>query len=196
MQYNTQEDNISPSHTHTPPPFREVHRFLVDDNEEEEEEEEEDNSDARHGGRIDHHSTTSTSRPSRQGKVSYKESSVSEETDVEYTEGLQGAEGEVGTEDTNAIEKILKKRIAQTNCMFLELSYIYNPKCCLSEAVGSKFLDQSGEQEEPSSGEPTVVQYLVKWTNHSHLHSSWETGELLHYENSDMSYILFFSVLR
>ena len=139
----------------------EVHRFLVDDNEEEEEEEEEDNSDARHGGRIDHHSTTSTSRPSRQGKVSYKESSVSEETDVEYTEGLQGAEGEVGTEDTNAIEKILKKRIAQTN------------------SVGSKFLDQSGEQEEPSSGEPTVVQYLVKWTNHSHLHSSWETEESL-----------------
>ena len=91
----------------------------MDDNEEEEEEEEgeeggeEDDSlpDVRHHSRND--VLRGVARPSRHGKVSYKESSVSEDTDVEYLEEAQGGvAGEVGVanrDDTNTIEKILKR---------------------------------------------------------------------------------------
>ena len=98
----------------------------MDDNEEEEEGEEEGGDDSapeaqRHGGRNDF--LRVTSRPCRQGKVSYKESSVSEETDDEYTE-VQGAEGEVGAADkdnTNTVEKILRKRTGNISGMCVKM---------------------------------------------------------------------------
>ena len=84
----------------------------MDDNEEVEEEGEE-------GGEDDslpdvrHHSRNDVLHVvARHGKVSYKESSVSKDTDIEYMEEAQGGVvGEVGVanwDDTNSIEKILK----------------------------------------------------------------------------------------
>ena len=84
----------------------------MDDNEDVEEEGGEDDSlpDVRHHCRND--VLRVVARPSRHGKVSYKESSVSEDTDIEYMEEAQGGVvGEVGVanwDDTNSIEKILK----------------------------------------------------------------------------------------
>ena len=146
---------IHPTSVPFPSLHREVHRdFLVDDNDEEEEEvedEEDEDSDARHGGRDDHHART-TSRPSRQGKVSYKESSVSEETDAEYAEGLQEADREVGTmekDDTNTIEKILKKRIARTSgtiwsCL-VNMCWIILNVVCLKLLEASSWTNQVKE---------------------------------------------------
>jgi hypothetical protein len=89
---------------------------MVDDNEEEEEEDEEGEEDDSLPD-VRHHSRNDVLRvvacPSRHGKVSYKESSVSEDTDIEYMEEAQGGvAGEVGVanrDNTNTIEKILKR---------------------------------------------------------------------------------------
>lgn len=104
-------------------------------------------------------------------KHSYKEESEDGTDSDDVIEHDYDAAGEYVEDDRECIEKVLYSRLGRLGEIGA-ITTVYAPEC-----------EEMKKRGEPGPGEPSEVQFLIKWKGWSHLHNTWETEKSLTDQN-------------
>ena len=99
--------------------------------------------------------------------TSYKEESEDGTDSDDLIEQNHDAAGEYVEDDRECIEKVLYSRVGRPGEIGA-ITTIYAPD-----------YKEMMKRGEPLPGEPSEVQFLIKWKGWSHLHNTWETEKSL-----------------